>query len=488
MERWGCVEIRAFPLQLLLNAHPDWACKPCAVVEDDKPQALVRFVNARAFDRGVRPGQRYGTALGLARDLHASPISSLVIARHVRAITKRLRRYSPHVEPSADTPGVFWLDARGLDRLYASLHDWAQAIRLDVRRVGLQATVAVGFTRFGVYALTKCHQGIIVCAGVDEERAAIEQAPLSSIDLEPDALARLAALGIETLGAFLRLPGDGIAQRFGSDALALHRLASGYQWAPLIPVPAEEPWVRLVHFDAPEAHVERLLFTIKRLLDSLLAVLARKSLAVGALELWMKLDDRQMRTETVRPAAPTLDVPQLLTLVRLRLDGLRLSSGITTLRITATACPAASAQSRLFPHYAQRDPDLANQAFARLRAEFGERAVVRARMGDAHLPDAQFAWEPLDRLPLRASPVVVTTRPLVRRIYAQPLPLPPNFSLTAHTASDAVEAQGPYAVSGGWWSSTYRRDYYLTFIGDGDWQWMYYDHGRQRFFLQGRVE
>lgn len=510
MDRLACVDVTAFPLQLLLKAQPAWVHLPSAVVEDDRRQALVQFVNARAYKLGVRPGQRYATALALAKDLQAGTMPPSQIDRHVRVLADRLRRYSPHVEPSNDRPGVFWLDAQGLNRLYPSLHDWAQAVRLDMQREGLRATVAVGFTRFGVYALAHCHQGITVCEEAGEERVAVHRVPLSLVGLEPDAQARLAALGIETVGAFLRLPGDAVRQRFGDAAHAVYQLAAGHRWAPLVPVAAEEPQERLVHFDAPEINTERLIFIVKRLLDSLLAALVSQSHAVVELALWMKLDDRDTRTERVRPAAPTLDATQLLALIRLRLDALRLSSGIVTLRVTAATCPASSEQRRLFPHHGRRDPALADQAFARLRAEFGERSVVHARIGNAHLPAAQFEWETLDHVPLRASPRVVTTRPLVRRIYTNPreilsreIRLKPDSiaagagGAAATTTEGATPdmasglsrtAVGPYIVSGGWWGGGVRRDYYFAPAGSGNLWWVYYDHRRQRFFLQGCVE
>jgi len=501
VDRLACVDVAAFPLQLLLKAQPAWARLPSAVVADDKPQALVQFVNRHAYTLGVRPGQRYATALALAKDLHAATISRSQIDRSVRALADRLRRYSPDVEPSVEVPGVFWLDAQGLTRLYPSLHDWARAIRLDMQRAGVRATVAVGFTRFGAYALAKCHQGITVCADEGEERAGMQRVPLSCVDLDPDVQERLATLGIGTVGDFLRLPGDGIRQRFGESTAALHQLAAGRRWAPLVPSPGEEPQERLVHFDAPELHVDRLIFLVKRLLDSLLAALAGQAHAVVELALWMKLDDRTTRTERVRPAAPTLDAAQLLALVRLRLDALRLSAGIVTLRVTTVTCPATPGQRRLFPHHARRDPELANQAFARLRAEFGEQSVVHARIGNAHLPAAQFEWEPLDRVPLRAAPQVVATRPLVRRMYTQPLPLASSFRLQAAQTLEPKAVSGPYIVSGGWWGGPpqrggragdpgggIHRDYYFAPTGGGNLWWVYYDHRTHRFFLQGCVE
>jgi protein ImuB len=513
VDRLACVDLAAFPLQLLLLAEPTWARLPAAVVEDDKPQALVLFVNMRARRLGVRPGQRYATALSLASNLQAGVISPSQIERHVRLLADRLRRYSPHVEPASDAPGVFWLDAQGLGRLYPSLHAWAQAVRLDLQRAGMRATVAVGFTRFGAYALAKFHQGTTVCEDAGEEQAAVQRVPLVCVELNPTVRERLLTLGIQTIGEFLRLPADGIKQRFGEETDTLYQLAAGHRWAPLVPVPADQPHERLAHFDTPEARADRLIFIVKRQLDSLLAELVRLGHAVIELVLWMKLDDRTARTESVRPAASTLDATQLLALVRLRLDALRLPAGIVTLRLTAITCPATSEQRRLFPHYARRDPELADQAFARLRAEFGEQSVVSARLGNGHLPTAQFTWEPIAHIPLRASPAIVTARPLVRRILAQPRKLGADFVrpalgsglLALGTSSEACakaqslkpEAQslepravaaGPYVIAGAWWNGGVRRDYYFTPAENGNLWWVFFDHRRRRFFLQGFIE
>lgn len=484
MDHLACVNIAALPLQLLLQTEPAWREQPVVVVEDDRPQALVLFLNDRARRLGVRGGQRYATALALANDLRAGTVSSLQVDRRVRALAERLRRYSPHVEPSTETPGVFWLDVQGLNRLYPSLHEWAHAVRLALQRAGFRATIAVGFTRFGVYALAKYHQGLTVCVDAAEERAAAHRVPLAYVDLDPDVRERLLVLGIDTVGALLRLPGDGIRQRFGDATAALYQLAAGHRFAPLAPIPAEERQERQIHFDAPEIHAEQLIFIVKRLLDSLLASLVRQAHAVVELELWMALDDRTTRTERVRPAASTVDAAQLLALVRLRLGALRLSAGIVTLRVAATSCPAGAHQRRLFAQHTRRDPDAATQVFARLRAEFHERVVVRARLYDAHLPAAQFAWEPLDHVPVRPAARVVAVRPLVRRIYTNPPPLP----VGAIGRLQPPPRLGPYILSGEWWNGGMRRDYYFAPAESGGLQWLYYDHRKKRIFLQGCVE
>ena len=58
------------------------------------------------------------------------------------------------VEPSNDEPGLFWLDATGLERLHDSLAQWGRLIRADLARESLEASVAVGYGRFGTYFKT----------------------------------------------------------------------------------------------------------------------------------------------------------------------------------------------------------------------------------------------------------------------------------------------------------------------------------------------
>jgi len=123
---------------------------------------------------------------------------------------------------------------------------------------------------------------------------------------------------------------------------------------------------------------------------------------------------------------------------------------------------------------------------------------VVARLRDAHLPGARFAWEPLARVSARSEPRVVAARPLVRRIYAKPVPFPggaiePNVPASFRIPAGARTSQvqrvcGPYVVSGGWWGGGVHREYFFVQTDRGDLWWLYYDGRRRRFFLQGQVE
>ncbi|MGH9333958.1 MAG: DNA polymerase Y family protein, partial [Vicinamibacteria bacterium] len=147
MRRLACVDLPAFPLQLLAREHPDWLEKPMAVVAEEKPQAFLLWVNEKARRLGIRPGHRYAAALALSADLRAGAVHEAAIKDGVERLTGHLRRFTPYVEPAEarwHSPGLFWLDASGLERLYPSLRSWAQSIRDALRESHFYASVVVG--------------------------------------------------------------------------------------------------------------------------------------------------------------------------------------------------------------------------------------------------------------------------------------------------------------------------------------------------------
>jgi len=219
---------------------------------------------------------------------------------------------------------------------------------------------------------------------------------------------------------------------------------------------------------------------VKRLLHPLLPPLADRGRAVAALDLELVLADRagtRLR-ETLRPAAPSLDAVLLLELVRLRLESLALEAGVERVALTLHDAVAPAVALSLFRQHCERDLAAAERALARVRAEFGDDAVVRAELQSSHLPEQSFRWAPLASLPAAA---VAARRPcLVRRFLAQPSssPAPRGECLRG----------GPFHVSSGWWHDEMRRAYHFAVADGGDLRWVYYDPRRQRWWVQGRVE
>lgn len=421
----ACVDVAAFPLQLLLREHPDWKDHPAAVVEQDKAHGTILWVNSRARATGILPGMRYGAGLALSRHLRADVIARSAIDKAVAGLVPLLRRFAAEVEPSQDEPGVFWLGASGLSLLHPRLEEWAGLIHGALAGASLHNTVAVGFSRFGSYAAAKDCDRITVFRTPEEEHHHVRGVRLDRLHFAPKVRDLLDRLGIHTLGGFLDLPAAQVRSRLGREAHRLHRLATGDLWSPLHPETPSEPTVARVFLDYPESDHPRLTILMEDLLEPLLDTLEQRHEVMTVLLLHLRLDDGSERAENLRPARPTLDRTQVLDLLRLRLETMELSAGVTEIVMELLGTSPDVRQGELFHGASTRDHDAANRALALLRARFGDAALLRARPCAGHLPEARFTWEPVEAIsPPR--PRRVRLHPLVRRFFPKPVRLPDN--------------------------------------------------------------
>jgi protein ImuB len=453
VDRLACVDLPAFPLQLLLKRRPEWRGWPCAVVDRDSPQGVILWVNEGARALRILPGQRYAAGLSLSSELRADVVPRQEVEQGVERVTALMHGFTPNVEPSGDEPGVFWLDAGGLGRLFRSASRWAGAIREGLQRDELDGTVVVGFTRFGAYAVARSSArtgrgtrsgGAVVFRTAGEEEEATRAVPIERLGFEPALRDALGKLGVTRLGQFLELPAQGLLERFGEEAWRLHRMASGRLWTPLDPVEDQLPLTESMELERPEVGAERLLFVVKQLLDPLLAELERRHRAARGLCLAFGLEDGSTHEgQTIRPAEPTRDAAQLLDLVRLYLESMTLTAGVVRLDLEVEEDLAPSDQLRLWAENPRRDARAADRALARLRAELGADAIARAVLTEGHMPEACFRWEPFESL-AAVRPIRVT-RSVNASGFAQGERVPRAAPLD-HAAKDDSFARG---VDGG---------------------------------------
>ena len=495
MGRVACVNAAAFPLQLLLRDRPGWRDTPAAVVDRDAATGVIQWANALARRHHIHPGMRYAAALSLCQDLCAAEIPAERVRDAVDALLPRLWRFSPRVEPSVHEPGVFWLDASGLRTLFPSLTGWANAIQADLHKEALEAVVAVGFSRFGSYAAAKARRRNVVFYDAAEEQRYVRSIAVERLEFHVDALDAFAKLGVQTLGQFMDLPAASVRRRFGDEVHALHEMARGAGWNPLMPQSYLEPAEEMVELDYPAENREAVLIAIEPALENVIAELARRHERLASLRLALTSDDGGRVETRLAPAVPTEDAGQVLTLLRLRLEALTLSAGVIAFTVRGEGAPRREEQLSLFDGLPTRKREAIHRAFAKLRAELGSRAVTYARLHERHSPEGGFSWEPMNTLP-DAVPGVSDSYPLVRRFYARPRPLPPpprtgleGWLVAGASEGPVEEIMGPHALAGGWWTdSAIARTYYYVRTASGRWLWVYHDEKRRRWYLQGEVE
>jgi protein ImuB len=496
----ACVDLPALPLQIAWRAEPELRAQAVVVIDEDRPQGVVLWACERARAAGILPGQRYAHALSLHRGLRARVVPPEQIVAAIEELRVALHALSPRVEPASD-PGTFWLDGEGLERVFGGATPWALAIQRAIAALRLSGAVVVGFSRFATYAIARAtRQGITVLRADSDERAAASAVPLARLDVDPKLRDALARLGVATLGQLVRLPGGGILERFGSDAYRLYQLAAGERWDPLVPVPPPEAPDERVVLDDDVDDTEQLVFVLKGAIDRLLDRLAARGRALTALHVELVLrhavGNTEPRHDCIKPAAPTLDGRALVRLAHLRFTGMPPIAPVNAARVWAEDVAATREQLAMFAAKPRRDLRAADEALARVRAELGDDAVVRAVLRDGHLPEASFGWERLAHVE-RARPEPRLVRPLVRRLHARPQLLPPQarqvrddgWLLSGLEHGAVVRILGPYVVSGGWWARhEVHREYHFAELRRGDCLWVYYDRHRRRWFCHGAVE
>ena len=485
----------------------DPAGQAVVVIDEDRPQGIVLWACERARGAGVLAGQRYAHALSLCGGLRARVVPPEQIEATTVELRAMLHRLSPRVEPGE--PGTFWLDGDGLERIFQSSEGpreaWGMSIARAITAIGFRGAVVVGFSRFATYAIARAMLsgkqggGVTVLRADADERAMASAVPLARLDVDPKLRDALARLGVTKVGEMIRLPGGGILERFGREAHRLYQLAAQERWDPLVPVPPPEAPDERVLFDEEIDDTEQLVFVLRAPIDRLLDRLAAKGRAVTALHVELSLKhsvrDIELRSDCIKPATPTLDTRSLLRLVHLRLTGAPPVAAVNALRVWADDISATREQLALFAGRPRRDLRAADEALARLRAELGDDAVVRATLREGHLPEASFGWERLVHTVV-AKPEDRIVRPLVRRLLTRPRVLPPQarqvrddgWLISGLEQGAVVRIVGPYVISGGWWARELHREYHFAELRRGDCLWVYYDRDRRRWFWQGAVD
>jgi protein ImuB len=266
---------------------------------------------------------------------------------------------------------------------------------------------------------------------------------------------------------------------------------------PIQPHAFDEPARISFQVDPPDEDRNRLLFAIKGALHSLLHQVRARGEAIQSLQLSLHLERAPLHQEHIEPASPTLDLMLLLELIRLRLVGLgelQLQGAVEEVELLANTVRARAEQGALPGHPSRRDMSAAHRALDRIRAAYGERSVTKARVREAHLPEASFRWEPIQHARLGEQRDSTPISSMVRRVYARPKPLQPRKPKEPEAgpslAKDyAIEHMyGPYRVSGGWWKRLVERDYYYAETDHGDLLWLFYDRPRKRWFLHGVLD
>ena len=177
--RLACIELPSFALQLLLRRPGQDRQVPWSVVNREDAGGEVDAVNRAAWAAGVRPGMRVSAAMSLCSGLRTGVVSAEERVAVTTQLQEGLRTFSPYVQGHGRRPGVFWLDASGLNRLFGGARSWTVRLTLWLQQQGWRATIVVGFSRFATHAIACRGGGPWLLDSPAEEARALGLVPLA---------------------------------------------------------------------------------------------------------------------------------------------------------------------------------------------------------------------------------------------------------------------------------------------------------------------
>jgi protein ImuB len=385
--------------------------------------------------------------------------------------------FSPTVERTAADTVAF--DVSGLERLFGSAQDIAQAIARRAGETGAKASLALAMNPEAAICAARGFAGVSVVPEGDEAKF------LGSLPLEviagraspapTELLETLERWGIRCLRELAALPPLGIAERLGPEGLRLRELARGEAERQLLPLAEPLRFEEEIEPDYPLEVLEPLLFLLARLLNGLATRLATRGLATDELRLRLRLENRAAHERVLRLPVPSRDAKAFLKLLELDLDGHPPPQPVVHVRLEMNPVKPQAAQGGLYVPAAP-EPVKLELTMARIGAMVGRERVGYVALLDTHRRDAfggagQPAGRPRGAGFTPASPGSTAAFRRFRPARAAQVALAsgqPGFVAAEGIRGRVLEYAGPWRTSGDWWTAgAWQRDEWDIALSDG---------------------
>ncbi|HVK10678.1 MAG TPA: hypothetical protein VM597_18065, partial [Gemmataceae bacterium] len=261
-----------------------------------------------------------------------------------------------------------------------------------------------------------------------------------------------------------------------------------------------EPAVELLElswaFEPPVSDAALLAAAVEELVGRLLKKLRHQPVGVKRLLWWVKSDRAERVCLPVDLVRPTTSLKDLMALVRLQVERLRIAGEVTEVTARAAAEPLVYDQLDLFGAGPDRRKDVAH-LLERLSSRLGDRAVLRPRPVPDAQPELACEYDPwlsvaaprvreADRPRPLTRPPVLKSQPLAIGVLSVfPGGQPKRIQWGRRTLAIA-RSWGPERIETGWWrGDDVRRDYYVAETAAGERFWVFRRLTDGGWFLHG---
>ncbi|MEX2627810.1 MAG: DNA polymerase Y family protein, partial [Ilumatobacteraceae bacterium] len=374
---------------------------PVAVVHLDRVVAR----SSVAAEAGVRAGQRRRDAQRCCPELEFVEHDPARDARAFEPVVRAVAELAPQLD--VVDPGWITLAARGPTRYFGGDRAVAERLVRTVRDATGGALAGVGVADGRAASAVAARRAVATPGRVElvdpgGSPAYLAPLPIAWLravgDADADLIDVWVRLGLRTLGDLAALPAADVLARFGPVGAHAHRLATGVDARPHVPVdPAPDRQLEHV-FDHPVESVSTVVFVAKQLADRLATDLADQGRVCTRLRVVAETEHGE-RTERSWYRDGGMSAAAMVERVRWQLDGwIREPGGISTGIVLVRLVPDEvrgddGVQMGLWGGRTQADDDAA-RAVTRLIGLVGDRAVRVPAWRGGRLPADRYEWVP----------------------------------------------------------------------------------------------
>jgi nucleotidyltransferase/DNA polymerase involved in DNA repair len=377
-----------------LRRHPELRGEAVIIGGAPELRLPVLAVSTAAAAAGVRCGQPLRQAQQLCPQAAFVSIDDGEVERLRADVAAALGALSPAVEAGEEESCC---DLSGSHVAYPDEGRWAAAIARALMDIldGELPAIGVGSTRFVArMAALASEPRHVRRIPTGAEAAFLAPLPLGMLPVDPAIGARLAALGLDCLGAVANLSSVELQRQFGAEGLVLHHHCRGEDEGTLAIDAGPRRAVERVVLDGAVGDLEVLRFAAHRCATDLGDQLKRRGLVAVAVALVLELEGAPAVQVAAPPSLPAGNAAELWPAVLALLGELRPPAPVSALRLEVELRGAAGRQADLWRGGdAEREQVLATAA--RLQRRYGETALRRPRLAvdPGDLPERRFLWE-----------------------------------------------------------------------------------------------
>jgi len=437
-----------FRLHALRRSDATLAGRPTALISGEGRKATIAEASPEA--KGVTPGLAVTLAMAQCPGIVLRPRDHIAEVEAQRILIATAFSLSPRVEATA--AGCCTVDLQGADAVRTEAQ-----MRLCIReltKAGLPSRIGVAATPLLASIAARCTDALLIVA---DTRVFLKRLPLSFVAPTPAQAEILSGWGIRTLGDLTALSKADIAQRLGTEGVALWERAAGETTSVLRLVEPSKTFEAEWEYESPVESIEPLLFRLRTYAERIALELRAAQLVAEELTLTLFLEDETDYRRNFRLPEPNADLNSWLRVLDSHLETVRTDERVARVRLVAKPIRAPEKQGGLFDT-GLRDPAAFWENLARVGAIVGDDRVGTPVLSDTHRPDAFVLVKPPELVPAPSEPPVHPARGLRLRRFRPPWPVQVEMAGALPAAIEGAQLRGsisavagPWRVSGEWW-------------------------------------